>query len=300
MQSTIIIFLDGVGIGENDPGINPFFQTSFKFFNDIFGQTPHLKNQHLQSSNKFLFPIDACMGIEGFPQSGTGQTSIYCGFNAAKEIGKHFGPYPYSTLKPFLEKDNIFQSLKEAGLSINFANAFPKIFFDYINSGRKRLNVTSLMALYSNIKFFDVDDLLNGDSVSAEITNRRWVEKLNYDIPIISAEEAAMRLLNIGRKNNFTLFEYFHTDHIGHGRLASEKDLLLSDLDIFLHTILDNVDENITLLICSDHGNLENIKIKSHTRNPAIGITAGKYAEQLKNRIGSLYDIKQAVMELYE
>ena len=240
------------------------------------------------------------MGIEGFPQSGTGQTSIYCGFNAAKEIGKHFGPYPYSTLKPFLEKDNIFQSLKEAGLSINFANAFPKIFFDYINSGRKRLNVTSLMALYSNIKFFDVDDLLNGDSVSAEITNRRWVEKLNYDIPIISAEEAAMRLLNIGRKNNFTLFEYFHTDHIGHGRLASEKDLLLSDLDIFLHTILDNVDENITLLICSDHGNLENIKIKSHTRNPAIGITAGKYAEQLKNRIGSLYDIKQAVMELYE
>jgi len=300
MQSTLIIFLDGVGIGEKDPGINPFFKNSFKFFNNIFGQTPHLKNQRLKSVNKFLFPVDACMDIEGLPQSGTGQTSIYCGFNASKEIGKHFGPYPYSTLKPFLEKDNIFQTLHEKGLSVHFANAFPKIFFDYINSGRKRLNVTSLMALYSKIKFFDVDDLLNGNAVSAEITNRRWVEKLNYDIPIISAGEAAMRLLNIASKNNFTLFEYFLTDHIGHGRLASEKDLLLSDLDIFLYTILNNVSDNITLLICSDHGNLENITIKSHTRNPAIGISAGKYAEQLKNRINFLYNIKHAIMELYE
>lgn len=300
MQSTLIIFLDGVGIGEKDPEINPFFQTSFKFFNDFFGQTPHIKKQNIKTTDKFLFPIDACMDVEGLPQSGTGQTSIYCGFNAAKEIGKHFGPYPYSTLKPFLEKDNIFQSLQENGLSVNFTNAFPKIFFDYINSGRKRLNVTSLMALYSNIKFFDVDDLINGDAISAEITNRRWVEKLNYDIPIISAKEAAMRLLNIASKNNFTLFEYFHTDHIGHGRLAPEKDLLLSDLDLFLHTILGNVDDNITLLICSDHGNLENIRIKSHTRNPALGITAGKYAEQLKNKISSLYDIKPAIMELYE
>ncbi|MEN8194533.1 MAG: metalloenzyme, partial [Bacteroidota bacterium] len=287
-------------IGENDPNKNPFFQSSFNFFNKIFGDTPHLQNQSIHKNGKFIFPIDACLGVDGFPQSGTGQTSIYCGVNASTEIGRHFGPYAHSALKPIIKEKNIFQEFLNRGLKVSFVNAFPKVFFDYINSGKTRLNVTSVMAMDSEIKFNDVDDLSDGNALSAEITNWRWVEKLDYKIPIIDPEIAADRLLKIASKNDFTLFEYFHTDHIGHGRLASDKDQLLIDLDCFLYHILNNISDDITLLICSDHGNIEDISIKGHTINPALGISAGKYAGHLMQNIKYLYDIKSAIIELYQ
>ena len=49
----------------------------------------------------------------------------------------------------------------------------------------------------------------------------------------------------------------------------------------------------MTLLICSDHGNLEDISVKMHTRNPALTIAAGKYGEYLYHSIKDLSDIKK-------
>ena len=298
MKKTLLIFLDGVGIGENDSEINPFVQKRFKFLEEIFGGTPTLENQELSKNNKYLFPVDANMGVDGLPQSGTGQTSIFCGVNASEIIEKHFGPFPYSTLKPIIEKENIFNSFIEKGLSVSFANAFPKIFFDYINSGRKRLNVTTLMALYSKVKMFDVDDMIAGRGVSSDLTNRRWNTKLKYDISVITPEEAANRLLKITDENDFTLFEYFFTDHLGHGRNKDDFEILLDDLDRFLFEIISNVSADTSLIICSDHGNLENIGVKGHTNNPTLSITAGYRALELKNKINDLSDIKSAIISL--
>ncbi len=298
MKKTLLIFLDGVGIGEEDSKINPFVQKRFKFLEEIFGGTPTLENQVFSKNNKYLFPVDANMGVDGLPQSGTGQTSIFCGVNASEIIGKHFGPFPYSTLKPIIEKENIFNSFLEKDLSVSFANAFPKIFFDYINSGRKRLNVTTLMALYSKVKMFDVDDMIAGRGVSSDLTNRRWNTKLKYDISVITPEEAANRLLKITGENDFTLFEYFFTDHLGHGRNKDEFEILLDDLDRFLYEIISNISDDTALMICSDHGNLENIGVKGHTNNPTLSITAGYRALELKNKINDLSDIKSAILSL--
>ena len=300
MQKKLLIFLDGVGIGENDPTINPFIKKKFKFLDEIFEGTPHIENQEFSSVGKYLFPVDANMGVEGIPQSGTGQTSIFCGVNASEIIGKHFGPFPYSTLKPIIEKENIFNPFLEKGMKVSFANAFPKIFFDYINSGRQRLNVTTLMALYSNVKLFDVNDMLAGKGVSSDLTHRRWNSKLKYDIPTITPEEAARRLLNITSENDFTLFEYFFTDHLGHGRNKDEFDILLDDLDRFLFKIISEISDDTTLLICSDHGNLENIGIKGHTNNPTLTIAAGYGALDLKEKIKDLSHIKSAILNLYK
>lgn len=299
MQRTLLIFLDGVGIGKNDPTINPFIKKQFNYLSKIFGAIPHLDLKELSIDGKYLFPVDANMGVEGLPQSGTGQTSIFCGVNAPKIVGKHFGPFPFSTLKPIIEKENIFNFFLEKGMKVSFANAFPKIFFDYINSGRKRLNVTTLMALDSDVKLYDVDDMLAGRGVSSDLTNRRWNSKLKYDIPTITPEEAALRLLNISEENNFTLFEYFFTDHLGHGRNKEDFDILLDDLDRFLFKILSEISEDTTLLICSDHGNLENISIKGHTTNPTLTIATGNGALELKKKIEDLSQIKSSILDLY-
>ena len=128
----LMIFLDGVGIGEKNTRDNPFFTYNFKFLNGIFGDTPHFDNLSISSDGKYVFPVDANLGIEGLPQSGTGQASILCGMNAADYIGKHFGPFPYSTLIPVIQNDNLFSTLMRKNKKVSYVNAFPKVFFDYL------------------------------------------------------------------------------------------------------------------------------------------------------------------------
>ncbi len=299
MHSTIVIFLDGVGIGKSDPSINPFFKYGFKTFTQVFNSIPHLENQNISKDGKFIFPSDPLMGVPDLPLSGTGQTSIFCGLNASRVLGKHFGPFPHSMLVPIIREQNIFNCFKNKKKKVVFANAYPKIFFDYIESGKKRLSVTSLSCQLSNVKLKTPADLRSGNALSADIDNDFWVNKLNYNLPIIKPETAARRLFKLASQHHFTLFEYFLTDHLGHGRNKENLKDRLNVLDSFLLYILENLPDNITLLICSDHGNLEDISIKTHTLNPSLTISAGKNAERLKDRITNLSHIKDAILELY-
>ncbi len=298
MQKVLLIFLDGVGIGERDSVKNPFFKFPFETFEQIFGATPHHENQKLRGKNSFVFPIDARLGIAGIPQSGTGQVSIFTGVNAAQIAGKHFGPFPYSTTIPVLEKQNIFSDVIKTGKQPFFANAYPKIYFDYIKKGGRRLNVTARMSMASGVKLQTLKELRQGKALSNEITNFRWVENLNYKLKIISPPLASKRLLRLAMQNDFTLYEFYLSDHLGHGRLKNLFEKIYRNLDSFLFEILKNLPEELTLLICSDHGNLEDLSVKSHTLNPALGISAGKGAEELSNNIKSLTDIKENLLNI--
>lgn len=293
-----MIFLDGVGIGENDPEKNPFIRRGFKTFEKIFGSIPHKNNSTLIKDSYYLFPVDPVMGIINLPQSGTGQVSIFCGINAPKLIGKHFGPFPYSTTIPIIEKENILKYYKQKGKKVFFANAYPKIFFDYLNSGKQRLSVTSLSCRLSGIRLNRVTDVKRGKALTAEITNSRWNKKLKYNLNVISPKTAAKRLLRIAKDNDFTLYEFFLTDHLGHGRISDEFEEIYNNLDEFLFTILTEMDlKNLTLIICSDHGNFEDLSVKTHTMNDALTITAGKYSKKLFENIRDLSDIKPSIIK---
>lgn len=293
-----MLFIDGIGIGENDPAKNPFVKESFNFFTKNFQTVPTLENGSLSSDGKYIFPVDANLDVEGLPQSGTGQTSIFCGMNASKFIGKHFGPYPYSTLIPIIKEENIFTELIKKDKKVFFANAYPKVFFDYINSGKQRLSVTSLSCLLSGIDLNDAEKVKEGKALTAEITNERWNRKLGYNLDIISPETAAERLLSLTHENDFTLYEYFLTDHVGHGRLKDEAENIFNNLDEFLSAIIEKIPNDITLLLCSDHGNSEDLSVKTHTRNPSLGLSSGKYSNHLSENIISLPDIKKNIVEI--
>lgn len=299
MKNVIIIFLDGVGIGREDYVFNPFFKYGFKTFTEIFNEIPSYNYQYLSTDNYILFPVDPVMGIDGLPQSGTGQTSIFCGVNAPELIGQHFGPYPYSTLIPYIQKKNILKYFLDKNQKVSFLNAYPKVFFDYLKSGKTRLSVTTLMCKFNNMRLNKARDVWKGQALTSEITNARWQLKLNYKLPVISPELAAKRLLKVASKNKITLFEYFLTDHLGHGRYDGAIIQMISDLDQFLLTILKKFDrKTTTILICSDHGNFEDLSTKSHTLNPSLCITAGLGAKYLSSKIKSLADIKGAIIKL--
>lgn len=299
MNSVLMIFIDGFGIGKEDYIYNPFFKYGFKTFTQIFGKIPTIENSKIKSSGNYLFPVDATLGINGLPQSGTGQTSIMCGINAAKFIGKHHGPYPYSTLIPVIKEKNIFKELINMGKKVFFANAYPKIFFDYLKSGKSRLSVTSLSCRLSGMKLNSVTDVRKGRALTAEITNERWNEKLGYRLSLIKPQTAAKRLLRIARNYSFTLFEYFLTDHIGHGRFEGYIEKTLDTFDEFLLNLIKGSEgTDLTLFACSDHGNIEDLSVKTHTLNPALSIAAGKYAGYFANNVTDLSQIKPAVLKV--
>jgi 2,3-bisphosphoglycerate-independent phosphoglycerate mutase len=297
MNPVLMIFLDGVGIGKEDHSCNPFFKYGFKSFEHFFGRIPTLDNPLQAEHDKFLFPSDALLGVEGFPQSGTGQVSILCGMNAPAFVGKHFGPFPYSTTIPVIKEKNIFHIIKTMGYPVAFANAYPPVFFDYIRSGKQRLSTTSLSCRLSNVKLNTITDLRKGNALTAEITNERWNIKLGYKLPVIKPSTAAKRLLRIASQNAFTLFEFYLTDHIGHGRYEGDIPKTFKNLDDFIYSLLANLDySSMTLIICSDHGNVEDLSVKTHTYNPALTISAGLHAKALYENIKDISQIKDAIL----
>jgi len=297
MNNVLMVFLDGVGIGKKDYQFNPFLKYGFKSFENIFGNIPSLNNQRLSNGTHYLFPTDATLGVEGLPQSGTGQASLFCGFNAPKFVGKHFGPYPYSTTIPILEKKNLLVHFRNKNNGSYFANAYPKAFFDYVRSGRTRLSVTTLTCKLAGIRLNRASDVRTGKALTAELTNERWNQRLGYKLKVIKPKTAARRLLRLAQHYRFTLYEYYLSDHLGHLRLANEFGRIFYELDEFLFTLLDEIEsKRMTLIICSDHGNLEDLSVKTHTRNPALTVTAGKAAKEIAESVIDISQVKQAII----
>ncbi len=297
----LFLFLDGVGIGARNPEVNPFFSVKLSNFERIFGGIPSTEMQTTGDTEAFVEPSDALLGIEGLPQSGTGQTALFTGVNAAELIGMHFGPYPHSQIRPLLEEKNIFRVLKELGADVYFANAFPRQFFEYIESGHRKLSATTMSCMMSGVLLCNADSLRAAEGLSADITAERWSTELGYsDVVPLSAFEAGKRLRNISGKHDFTMFEYFLTDKAGHDMNKELAETVLTNFDQLLGGVVDGGLDKTTLLISSDHGNVEDISVKTHTLNPSLTAVAGEHAGYFKGRLASICDVTPRIVELFK
>lgn len=300
-RKVMMIFVDGLGVGKNNPEINPLVRFELNFINNFFGSFPTLRNSGIENKYFTVKPINATMGVEGLPQSGTGQTAIFCGFNASKFIGKHFGPYPYSTLKPLIQQKNIFTELERRNFKTYFSNAYPQKFFDYLKNGRRTLSVTTFSYLAAGKKLNDVNSLLNKKAITAEIKNDIWNSKLGYNLPIVKPQEAGKIFYEISQDYNFNLFEYFLTDYAGHSRDFEYAYDVLVRLDGFLEGIISQMNfSKDFLILVSDHGNIEDLSVKGHTRNPAIGIFVGDKHREISESVKVLYQIKNKIIKYLE
>ncbi len=298
----ILLFLDGVGIGKNDARINPFFKADLSVLKNLCGGIlPHTPFKSYSNNNVDVISIDATLGVSGLPQSGTGQTAIFTGVNGAKKFGRHFGPHPPTILKPIIAEKNIFVQLKKIGKSTIFANAFPQKFFDYTNSGTKRLTVTTLSHKLADIPLMTVDELKKNEAISPDFIRSQWVELGHPEIKPISPKEAGRHLANIGKKYDFTLFEYWLTDHAGHSQRMTFAIEVLERFDEFLFGFLELFDPaNMLLIILSDHGNIEDLSTKTHTRNRVFCILAGNQRHKIVKRIKNLTHVTPAIIRLFK
>lgn len=284
----IFIFIDGFGIGENDKTKNPVYAADTPNIDNIFGTSK-------------IFATNAGLGVPGLPQSATGQTSIFTGKNAPKVLGKHQSGQPMATLKKIINKNNLFIELKRKGLKITNSNVYRA---EYLNKmfdnkdKRHRPSVTSVMTMSAGISFRNVEDYKNGHGIYHDITGQ-IIKDSGYDVDIITPNEAARRLYDISRDYDFTLYEHFMTDIIGHKTDMSMAISEIELLDAFLGelTRLVNIEEDI-IFIASDHGNIEDVSIKTHTANEVPTIIIGKSPGIGSINIQSLVDIMPAVLGL--
>lgn len=295
-MSVIFLFIDGVGLGkENDS--NPFMQHRYTGFSAMAGDQAFSKNaSELMDVNHLFKKVDATLGIEGLPQSGTGQTTLFSGENAAEIIGKHFGPFPHSGIKHLLKEQSLFLKAQQLGKSCNFVNAYPDIFFKKARQ-RKRWSCTTLMTKSANIDLNTTVEVKNGEALTAELTQQAWREQLDINVPVISPEAAADRLLKQSEKYDLLLHEYYLTDKAGHSKELERAAKFLSVYDRFLCRLINNKMKNTTIVLSSDHGNVEDLAIKTHTFNDVPLFVYGPGAEDLHNS-DSIVDVTPGIIEI--
>ncbi|MEX1139360.1 MAG: alkaline phosphatase family protein [Bacteroidota bacterium] len=296
----VLFFLDGVGIGTADPDVNPLFRAHLPVLRSLLGgKLFHKGLKSIRTRRAQVKPVNATLGIAGLPQSGTGQTAIFTGVNAPKMIGRHYGPFPTTDLKPVIREENIFATLLRAGKRVVFANTFPRQFFEFTNGGTRRLTVTTLSCMMSGVPLLTAGDLKANRGVSADITRQRWPEMGYPDLPEIPAEQAGKHLADLSREHDFTLFEYWLTDHAGHSQNMKSCVDIMERFDSFLGGFLARVDlKQTTVLLTSDHGNLEDITTKGHTRNPVPGLAFGRSAARVLAPIKNLTHITPGIVKL--
>jgi len=281
--SVLFVFLDGVGIGPGTP-TNPFSRLKLPAFEQLAGDNRWIEGTPaIRKPNHSFHSVDATLGVDGLPQSGTGQATLFSGTNCAGLAGRHFGPFPHSTSRSIITHSNVFSKLSAIYPDYRpaFANAYPERFFQYVDR-TNRWTVTTLCCLEAGVRLRTYKDWQLGRAITADLTAEGWLS-LGYDLDPISIETAADRLCELTRTKGFTLFEYFYTDKAGHSLSMERAEEVLRTLDVFFSRLLERWDPgNELLLISSDHGNIEDMLVKSHTRSPvplvAYGPGAGRFA----------------------
>jgi hypothetical protein len=300
LNHLLFIFIDGVGLGPAAAS-NPLSAQALPAFRALAGGRDWTDAAPaVAQPRRVVRPIDATLGVEGLPQSGTGQATLFTGTNCAARAGRHFGPFPHSTSKPVLAEASVFheaRALFDDGPEevVAFANAYPPRFFDLAEQ-RDRWTVTTRACRAAGVPLRRRGDLREGRALAADLTADGWREHL-ADVPRLSPADAGRQLLRLSRDHAFTVFEYYLTDKAGHGRGTRTPQSVLSDLDAFFDALLtDFQPAEELLLITSDHGNIEDPSTKTHTRNPVPLIACGRGASAFAGA-RDLTDVAPAALE---
>lgn len=299
MSRVLLLFVDGIGLGEDDPAINPFAAASLPIIESLIGGNRVVASAAPYSGPRALLrPLDATLGISGLPQSGTGQTALFTGQNAAQIFGRHFGPWVPTALRGMLAEQNILTRAKLNGGRVAFANAYPEEVFARSGRGRDPLRAAPpIAALGASVMNRHTPELQTGNAVASEITNDGWRQHLKRtELPIISAHDAGVNLARIASAHDVTLFAHYSTDHIGHTGEIPAGVAALERVDQFLGGLLDAAVADLTIVLASDHGNLEDVRV-GHTTNPAIGLFIGPARDHFDDS-KSLMDIAPRILQL--
>ena len=261
------LFLDGIGLGENNPEINPFARANMPYLESLLkGRKLLRESAPVDSESAALFSINPRLGVNGAPQSATGQAVLLTGINIPAEIGYHYGPKPNPEVAQYLDGKTLFAKTVQAGKTAALLNAYPPRYFEGIDSGKRLYSAIPLALTNAGLPLFTHEDYFAGKALSADFTGKGWHEFLNFpEAPIFETEEAGKRLANLARQYDFSFFEYWASDYAGHKQDMGSAVRQMERFDSVLKGLLEHWDSNDLVLLTSDHGNMEDLSTRKHT-----------------------------------
>lgn len=289
-SSVLLFFIDGLGIGTRGPH-NPLHELPDADPLGVFqGESQNT------IFDGIIVPTDPTLGVEGRPQSASGQTTILTGVNAPLMLGYHKQGFPNAAMREIIGERSIFLQLNQAGVApVTFANAYTPRFFD---ERPRWVSATTAAVEAAGLPFRTVADLKAGRAVYQDFTNRVPIER-GEDLDERTPEEAAEILAQIVTENRFTLYEYFITDKLGHLQDAGRAGPTLQALAAYIRGVLQRLDLTTTsVILTSDHGNIEDLSIRNHTLNLVPTIIWGQRRDWIAQRIRNLADITPAIVEV--
>ncbi|MDZ7289317.1 MAG: alkaline phosphatase family protein [candidate division KSB1 bacterium] len=288
----LLLFIDGLGIGKHDSETNPLARYPSPFLS-IFQNEPLPKLPY----GGVIIPTRADMDMPGLPQSATGQTAIFTGQNAAKVLGHHQSGFPTPTLRRLLHESSIFRKIRELGKKGVFANSLSQEYFDRRG---ERISATTRALLAGGFPWLDMDDLRAGRAMSHDLTNE-FLRDLGFQVPLRTPAESAKILAALCQQNDFVLFEFILTDFVGHSQEMTLAQEVIHRLDILLGTLLAQINlQDTTVVLTSDHGNFEDLSIKTHTTNLVPTCVWGVGQEIFVERVKRIEDIAGVLAEVLQ
>jgi 2,3-bisphosphoglycerate-independent phosphoglycerate mutase len=293
MKHILFIFVDGIGLGDDNPEINPFVVANLPTLTALSNGKKWISGIGRQVSERAIFiPTDPRLGVAGRPQSGSSQAAILTGKNVPQLIGRHYGPKPDEATRNLLTEDNFFIRVRQRGKTAALLDGYPQDLLDDFERGHTLPSSIQYAAIQAGQKLFTKEDVIAGRSLTAEYTGKAWREYLKLeDTPIYSPQAAGHKLVELSRNYDFAFHSHWMTDYVGHRGPFERGVELLEILDGVMQGILETWDDNEGLVILtSDHGNMEHIGDRKHTENDVPTLIIGDGKETFAYGLSQLTD----------
>lgn len=238
-----------------------------------------------------LHRVDATFGVRGRPQSASNQTAILTGASAPRLLGHHVLGFPNAPLRKLLAERSIVRQLVRAGRKATFANCFPAEYLVALGLRRQggttelpslplralrraRASASTLAMAAGEVPLRTLADAREGRALTHDIDGH-GARARGLDVPVRTAEEAAEVFWRIASEADFTLFEHYLADEAGHARDFPAAAAALDTFDRFARAVVAARPADAEVLICSDHGNVEDLSTRRHTTNPVPVLSFG-------------------------
>jgi 2,3-bisphosphoglycerate-independent phosphoglycerate mutase len=294
-RRVLFLFVDGIGLGPDDPELNPFAAAHTPTLEGLLGRRLTWTDEPLRRDGALLVPLDATLGVPGLPQSATGQTALLTGINAAQAAGRHVTAYPTAQLRALLAEHNLFTRVMALGGRVTLANAYTPEYFRAVETGTLRHAAITHSAISAGVALRAVGDLRAGRAVFHDLTNAR-PRSWGHDLPLITPTQAGANLAGLAMEYELTVFEFFITDLAAHGRISTDPRQVVEMLDGLLAGVMERADlAELLVLLVSDHGNLEDRRRSTHTRNPVPALLIGHGRDAVGEDLHAITDITPAI-----
>ncbi|RPH69058.1 MAG: metalloenzyme [Myxococcaceae bacterium] len=272
-----LLFIDGVGVGVRNPDFNPLARGGW-----LLSQFEDGSGTALPGGGLTL--LETTFGVPGRPQSATNQTAILTGEPAPRLVGKHVLGYPDAALRQMLLRASVVKRLVAAGRRATFVNGYPGAYLTALGlphaparepeveipaRARRRLkpSSTTLAFAAAEVPLRTLDQVRAGEALTHDVTGARGRAR-GFDLPLRTADEAAEIFWRTAEGVDFTLFEHFLADEAGHAKDMPLAESALETFDAFARAVLYRRPADVRVLVCSDHGNVEDLRTRNHTLGP--------------------------------